>query len=169
MADAGDVGRHLDAVGQPDARHLAERRVRFLRSLSEHPHTDAALLGADLERGTLRLGNELVASLANELTDGRHLSSRRLVGGWWLVVALPAASPGPTTNHQLSTTNQNGRTGKKLRPRAQHTRSGCEPHSRMRRYRPEERRARKHAQRLAPEADNPTCLCRWSRSYRDLP
>src|SRR5688572_32426641 len=73
VADPGNVSRHLDAIGEPDARHLAERRVRLLRRLGEHAHADAALLRADLERGTLRLGDDLVASLANELTDSRHI------------------------------------------------------------------------------------------------
>src|SRR5688572_5563057 len=72
VADPGNVSRHLDAIGEPDARHLAERRVRLLRRLGEHAHADAALLRADLERRTLRLGDDLVASLANELTDSRH-------------------------------------------------------------------------------------------------
>ena len=31
VPDAGNVRRHLDAVGEPDAGHLAERRVRLLR------------------------------------------------------------------------------------------------------------------------------------------
>src|SRR5215468_5111801 len=30
VAHAGDVGRHLDVAGEPDPRHLAERRVRLL-------------------------------------------------------------------------------------------------------------------------------------------
>src|SRR6185503_6251498 len=72
VADAGDVGRHLDAVGEAHARHLAERGVRLLRRLGEHTHADAALLRAHLQRWTLRLGDDLLASLANELTDSRH-------------------------------------------------------------------------------------------------
>src|SRR6202000_1452916 len=31
VPDAGDVGGDLDLAGQPDTRHLAERRVRLLR------------------------------------------------------------------------------------------------------------------------------------------
>src|SRR5262249_13078638 len=60
------------------ARHLAERRVRLLRRLREHAHTDATLLRADLERGTLGLGDDLLASLTDELTDSRHSSSNGL-------------------------------------------------------------------------------------------
>src|SRR5262249_35240507 len=35
VADARDVGRHLDPVGQPDARDLAQSGVRLLRRLRE--------------------------------------------------------------------------------------------------------------------------------------
>src|SRR5688572_22408388 len=65
VADAGDVGRHLDAVGEPDARHLAQRRVRLLRGLREHADTDATLLRADLKRRALRLRDDLFPALAN--------------------------------------------------------------------------------------------------------
>src|SRR5829696_1260903 len=33
VADARDIGGHLDPVGEPDARDLAERGIRLLRSL----------------------------------------------------------------------------------------------------------------------------------------
>ena len=46
VADARDVGRDLDPVGQPHARDLAQRRVRLLRRLREHADADAALLRA---------------------------------------------------------------------------------------------------------------------------
>src|SRR5688500_15566698 len=72
VADAGDVGRYLDPIGQANARHLPERGVRLLRGLREHADTDATLLRTDLKRGTLGLGNDLLASLTNERTAGRH-------------------------------------------------------------------------------------------------
>src|SRR6185369_9218861 len=72
MTDARDVGRHLDAVGEPHARDLAQRRVRLLRGLGEHPDADAALLRAVLQRGALRLAGDLLAPGADELTDSRH-------------------------------------------------------------------------------------------------
>src|SRR5215208_2185229 len=75
VADAGDVGRHFDAVGEPDARHFAQRRVRPLRRLREHADADAALLRADLQRRALRLRDDLLASLPYELADSRHRSS----------------------------------------------------------------------------------------------
>src|SRR6185436_17738924 len=80
MADAGDVGRHLDAVGQPDARHLAQRRVRLLGRLGED--ADAALLRAVLQRRALGLGDDLLAAGAYELADSRHFSSRNADCGW---------------------------------------------------------------------------------------
>jgi hypothetical protein len=33
VAHAGDVGRHLDTIGQTDARDFAQRRIGFLRRL----------------------------------------------------------------------------------------------------------------------------------------
>ena len=44
VPDPGDVRRHLDAVGEPHARHLAQRRVRFLRRLRVDARAHAALL-----------------------------------------------------------------------------------------------------------------------------
>src|SRR5262249_55382283 len=72
VADARDVGGHLDAVGEADARDLAERGVRLLRRLGEDADADAALLRAVLQRRALRLADDLLPSLANELTDSRH-------------------------------------------------------------------------------------------------
>src|SRR3954462_3069775 len=43
-ADARDVGRHLDPVGESNARDLAQRRVRLLRGLREDADADATLL-----------------------------------------------------------------------------------------------------------------------------
>src|SRR5260370_33958048 len=37
VAHAGDVGRDLDVAGEPDPRHLAERRVRLLGRAPPHP------------------------------------------------------------------------------------------------------------------------------------
>src|SRR6185503_17680377 len=82
MADAGNVGRHLDAVGQPDARHLAQRRVRLLGRLGEDADADAALLRAVLQRRALGLGDDLLAAGAYELADSRHFSSRNADCGW---------------------------------------------------------------------------------------
>src|SRR6185369_11765223 len=75
VPNARNVGRHLDAVGQANARHLAERGVRLLRRLGEDAYADAALLRTDLQRGTFRLGDDLLASLTNELANRRHKRS----------------------------------------------------------------------------------------------
>src|SRR5215203_2597000 len=54
VPDTGDVGRDLNPVGEPHARHLAERGIRLLRGLGEHPHADATLLRAFLQCRALR-------------------------------------------------------------------------------------------------------------------
>src|SRR5207237_757529 len=76
VADAGDVGRHLDAVRQPHARDFSQRRVRLLRGLGEDAHADAALLRAVLQRGTLRLADDLFAPVPHKLTDSRHTTPK---------------------------------------------------------------------------------------------
>src|SRR5262245_14812364 len=72
---ARNVGRHLDAVGQANARYFAQRGVRFLRRLGEDAYADAALLRTDLQRGAFRLRDDLLASLTNELANRRHKRS----------------------------------------------------------------------------------------------
>src|SRR5256885_13760955 len=76
VADAGNVGRHLDAVRQPDARDFSQRRVRLLRGLSEDAHAHTALLRAVLQRGALRLADDLLPPGAHKLTDSRHTSPK---------------------------------------------------------------------------------------------
>src|SRR6266849_4040493 len=77
VADARDVGRHLDAVGEPHARDLAQRGIGLLRRLGEDADADTTLLRAVLQRGALRLADDLLAPGADELTDSRHnLQSR---------------------------------------------------------------------------------------------
>src|SRR5687767_7523158 len=76
VADAGDVGRDFDAVGQPDARDFAQRRIRFLGRLGEDAYADTALLRAVLQRRALGLADDLLASRADKLTDGRHTTPK---------------------------------------------------------------------------------------------
>src|SRR5215510_2887843 len=76
VPNARNVGRHLDAVGQANARHLAQRGIRLLRRLGEDAYADAALLRTDLQRGAFRLRDDLLASLTNELANRRHKRSR---------------------------------------------------------------------------------------------
>src|SRR5690606_16788710 len=100
VADAGDVGGHLDLIGQPHTRHLAERRVRLLGRLREHTHTHTTLLRALLQRGALRLEVDLLSTLAYELADGRHSVSTctrrtpsRPTRLWGRRTALPHLTP----------------------------------------------------------------------------
>src|SRR6185295_3116937 len=74
VALARDVGRDLLAVGEPHARHLAQRRVRLLRRLGLDLQAHAALLRAGLEHGRLGAPALVGASLAHELIDGGHRS-----------------------------------------------------------------------------------------------
>src|SRR5262245_43631593 len=72
VALAGDVGRHLDAAGETDAGHLAERRVRLLGRGRVHAGAHATALGRALQRGGLGLAEFRAATLADELLDGGH-------------------------------------------------------------------------------------------------
>src|SRR6185295_3582014 len=72
VADARDVGGHLDAVGQPHASHLAQRGVRLLRRLGVHADTDAPLLRGPLKGRSFRLVDDLLAPLAHQLMNRRH-------------------------------------------------------------------------------------------------
>src|SRR4029079_8284341 len=69
---AGDIGADLHPVGQPDARDLAERRVRLLRGGRVDARADAALLRCVPQCGGLRLGHGGLAAFADELIDGGH-------------------------------------------------------------------------------------------------
>ena len=59
-------------VRQPDARDLAQRRVRLLRGHRRDARADTALLRGSRERRRLRLRRLGRAALANQLIDGRH-------------------------------------------------------------------------------------------------
>jgi hypothetical protein len=72
VTDAGNVGRHLDPVGQANARDFAQRRVRFLRRLRVNARANTTLLRRTLERGTGRLVLDLLAAFANKLIYRRH-------------------------------------------------------------------------------------------------
>src|SRR5919112_2135962 len=50
VADAGDVGGHLDATGEADASDLAQRRVRLLRRRRVDARADATALGGGPQR-----------------------------------------------------------------------------------------------------------------------
>src|SRR3954452_19297123 len=81
VADAGDVGRHLDARGETHTGDLAERGVRLLGRVGEHARADATALGRTLERGRLRLLGLGLPPLADELLDRGHKTPTR-VDSW---------------------------------------------------------------------------------------
>src|SRR3954462_7115888 len=72
VALAGDVADHFALVGQAHLRHLAQRRVRLLRSRRIDTGADAALLRVLLHRRDLRLGLLRFATLADQLVNRWH-------------------------------------------------------------------------------------------------
>src|SRR5262249_38586207 len=72
VTHAGDVGGDLDAVGEPDPRHLAKGGVRLLGGGGVDAGAHPTLLGRLLERRALALHRELLAAPAHQLADGRH-------------------------------------------------------------------------------------------------
>src|SRR3954469_4481755 len=74
VALAGDVAGHLEPVGQPHARHLAQRRVRLLRSRRIDARADAPLLRALLHRRNLVARRYRLTRIIDQLVDRRHSS-----------------------------------------------------------------------------------------------
>ena len=93
VALARDVGVDLAAVGEPHARHLAQRRVRLLRRLREHAQAHAAPLRAAEQVGRLRARALPLATEAHELLNGGH--ERRTPA---LEVKVPERHHSPTSN-----------------------------------------------------------------------
>src|SRR3954454_8471725 len=69
VADARDVGGHLDAAGEADASDLAQRRVRLLRRGRVDARAHPAALGRTLQRRGLGLLDLVSASFADEWFD----------------------------------------------------------------------------------------------------
>src|SRR5664280_229224 len=69
---AGDVGRDLEAAGQPHAGDLAERRVRLLRGVGVHAGAHAAALGGAAEGRGLRLCRLGGPAFSDELGNRGH-------------------------------------------------------------------------------------------------
>src|SRR5207253_6868584 len=72
VADARDVGGHLQAVGEAHPRDLPEGGVRLLRRRRVDADADASLLRARLHRGRLRLLPRRLATPSHQLVNGRH-------------------------------------------------------------------------------------------------
>src|SRR5947209_4007269 len=70
VADTGDVGRDLDAAGEPHTGDLAQGRVRLLRRGRVHAGAHATPLWRALQGRGLGLVLLLLAALADQLGDG---------------------------------------------------------------------------------------------------
>src|ERR1043166_9503447 len=69
VADARDVGGDLDAAGQPDPAHLAQRRVGLLGRGRVDARADTPPLGRALQRRRLGLLDLALTALADQLGD----------------------------------------------------------------------------------------------------
>src|SRR4051812_3414843 len=106
VADARDVGGHLDATGEADASDLAQRRVRLLRRRGVDARAHTAALRGTLQRRGLGLLDLVLAALADQLVDRGHgwpgsptcAGSCSRCGALRIVLAVPVllgVSPGP--------------------------------------------------------------------------
>src|SRR5690554_425961 len=68
----GDVADDFHAVGEADAAHLAEGRVRLLRRRRVDAHAHASLLGAGPQGRGVRRGPLRFTAVADQLLDSRH-------------------------------------------------------------------------------------------------
>src|SRR5262249_153288 len=93
VADAGDVRRDLDAVGEAYSRDLPESGVRLLRRGRVDARAHASLLGRPLERRRGMLGALLLAPALHELVDRRHRMDFREVKPRYLCGAPPGGNP----------------------------------------------------------------------------
>src|SRR5581483_5062915 len=80
VALTGDVGRDLHTAREPDTGHLPQRGVRLLRRVRVDPGAHTPPLGRASERRGLRLRRLRLATLADQLLDGRHGGSRIVAG-----------------------------------------------------------------------------------------
>ena len=75
VADARNVGRHLNAVGEAHAGDLTKSRIGLLGGLCVHAGADAAALGRTLQGGAGGLVAGGRAALLDELMKRWHWSS----------------------------------------------------------------------------------------------
>src|SRR4028118_32213 len=81
VAFARDVADDFALIGQANLGHLAQRRVRLLRSGRVDPGADAALLRVLVHRRDLALGLLRLATLADQLVDRWHEALHLCVAG----------------------------------------------------------------------------------------
>src|ERR1700738_191096 len=105
---AGNVADHLKAVGKPDLRHLAQRRIRLLWGRGVDARANAAFLRALLERRHLLLCMLHHARIADELIDRRH----RLFCLALPCLALPCLAFTATRPAANETSNSNAQSGR---------------------------------------------------------
>src|ERR1700681_1271761 len=72
MADPGNVRGDLDSIGEPDAGHLPQRRIRLLGGGSVHTRTNSALLRAAIERRARCLPAWRFSPITHKLVKRRH-------------------------------------------------------------------------------------------------
>ena len=80
VAHAGDIGVDLATIREANTSDLAKRRVRLLRRLGIHAQTHTPALGRGFEVGGLGALDTGLASVADQLLDGRHAPP---VGSKW--------------------------------------------------------------------------------------
>src|SRR5919202_762702 len=104
VADARDVGGHLDAAGEADAGDLAQRRVRLLGRGRVDARAHTAALRGTLQRRGLGLLDLVLAALADQLVDRGHgcLDLLPALGRaldvvlcWWCFAAARSPGAGP--------------------------------------------------------------------------
>src|SRR3954452_3888122 len=93
---ARDIADHFALVGQADLGHLAQRRVRLLRSRRIDAGADATLLRVLLHRRDLRLGLLRFATLADQLVNRWHEAVHLSLPALPAVTLLNAKSATPT-------------------------------------------------------------------------
>src|SRR5689334_3208944 len=72
VTDAGNIGGHLNLVGQADAGDLAKRRVRLFWRNRAHDQADAALERVAAQGGRRALLLDARAAFSDQLVDRRH-------------------------------------------------------------------------------------------------
>jgi len=78
MALSGNIGCHLDAVGQPNAGNFAQSRVRLFRCGGINTSANAPSLGTTVEGRGLGLPDSLPSTATDELIDRRQMKPFRL-------------------------------------------------------------------------------------------